>query len=325
MSIIVNPTNPASSSPLANGGFNLSGFADRSNRLIGSEQGDSITGGDLADVLSGLAGNDTIRGLSGNDVIVDCDGEDVLDGGAGQDRLIVRGGGDVLTGGSELDRFEIDLTQRLVNALDRITDYQRGEKIVIKGNAPTGEIGYNQTTGRLSLDGQEIVQLSPGLDIDLGDVEYIGISSKIPFYRFQNSAVPGTYIYAAGSEAQNIRDNFPGFVEEGLAFNAAIEPGDELIPFYRFQSKQRPGTYLFVGEAERNNINADPNFANSFTEEGIAFYVYDGSANKGADFVRFQNSAVPGTYLYATGEEAENIRNNFPNFVEEGLAFEVEI
>ncbi|MGK7899109.1 MAG: peptidylprolyl isomerase [Xenococcus sp. (in: cyanobacteria)] len=142
------------------------------------------------------------------------------------------------------------------------------------------------------------------------------------FIRFQNSAVPGTYLYATGAEAQNIRNNFPGFVEEGVAFNAAIEPKDELFPFYRFQSNQRPGTYLFVGEEERNGINGDPNLANAFTEEGVAFYTYGVGASQGIPFSRFHNSTVPGTYLYATGAEADGIRAEFPNFEDEGIAFE---
>ncbi len=40
---------------------------------------------------------------------------------------------------------------------------------------------------------------------------------------------------------------------------------------------------------------------------------------------RFQSLNVAGTYLYAAGAEADNIRNNFPNFLEEGPAFEVVI
>ncbi len=145
------------------------------------------------------------------------------------------------------------------------------------------------------------------------------------FFRFQNSNVPGTYLYATGAEAQNIRDNFPVFVEEGVAFNAAIEPNDELIPLYRFQNNQLPGTYLFVGEQERNSINADPNFSSTFTEEGIAFYVYGAGANEETAFSRFQNSNILGTYLYAAGGEADNIRNNFPGFIDEGIAFEARI
>ena len=145
------------------------------------------------------------------------------------------------------------------------------------------------------------------------------------FFRFQNFNVPGTYLYATGTEAQNIRNNLPGFVEEGVAFNAAIEPDDELIPFFRFQSNSRPGTYVFVGTEERNGILGDPNLSSTFTEEGIAFYAYGAGANEETAFSRFQNSNIPGTYLYAAGEEANNIRNNFPGFFDEGTAFEAAI
>ena len=143
--------------------------------------------------------------------------------------------------------------------------------------------------------------------------------------RFQNSDVPGTFIFVSGDEAASIRDDFSQFEEEGVAFNAAIAPDDDLIPFYRFQNEEMPGTFLFVDENERDNINADPNFSDIFTEEGIAFYVYGAGSNEAVSFSRFQNSAVPGTFIYATGDEANNIRNNFPQFVEEGIAFEAEI
>ncbi|BAQ61689.1 alkaline phosphatase [Geminocystis sp. NIES-3708] len=38
---------------------------------------------------------------------------------------------------------------------------------------------------------------------------------------------------------------------------------------------------------------------------------------------RFQNKNVAGTYLYAGSQESQNIRNNFSNFQEEGIAFNV--
>ena len=144
-----------------------------------------------------------------------------------------------------------------------------------------------------------------------------------PFFRFQSNSTISTYLFAGAEERENINQNFPNsFTEEGLAFNAAIEPNDELIALYRFQSNVLPGTYLYVGEDERNSINADPNLANNFNEEGIAFYVYGAGAGEATPFSRFQNSAVPGTYLYATGTEADTIRSDFPNFIEEGIAFE---
>ena len=142
-------------------------------------------------------------------------------------------------------------------------------------------------------------------------------------YRFQNNSVPGTYIYVGEQEAQNIRENFDNFTEEGIAFQVAVEPGDDLMPMYRFQSETTPGIYLFVGEQERDNINE--NFTESFTEEGLAFYTYDAESGLGTDFSRFQNTAQPGTYLFATGNERDSIRENFSNFVEEGIAFNVDV
>lgn len=144
----------------------------------------------------------------------------------------------------------------------------------------------------------------------------------VDFIRFQNTALPGTYLYATGAEADNIRANFTGFAEEGVAFKAALEPGDNLIQLNRFQNSEIPGTYLYAGEEESQSIRE--NFPN-LIEEGIAFYIYGPEAGIATPFSRFQNSAVPGTYLYATGEEAEGIRSDFPNFIEEGIAFEAEI
>lgn len=144
-----------------------------------------------------------------------------------------------------------------------------------------------------------------------------------PIYRFQNSDIPGTYLFVAEAERANILENFTNFEEEGLAFRVAVEPGDNLIPLYRFQSTITPGTYLLAGEQERASINQD--FADSFIEEGLAFYVYEAGSGLGTDFSRFQNRDRPGTYLFATGEERANIRENFTNFEDEGIAFEVDI
>ena len=142
--------------------------------------------------------------------------------------------------------------------------------------------------------------------------------------RFQSKGVPGTYLFAGEEESVNIRENFAdSFDEEGVAFEVATEPEDDpnLIPLYRFQSTRTPGTYLFVGEEEREGIR--DNFSNDFNEEGLAFYVYGVGSGEGTEFIRFQNSDRPGTYLFAGPEEAQGIRDNFPSFIEEGPAFEV--
>ena len=165
-----------------------------------------------------------------------------------------------------------------------------------------------------------------GWEVDTSSFEPDESLLNTPIYRFQSNITPGTYLFVGNEERQNINQNFANsFTEEGIAFNAAVEPNDELIPLFRFQNTQRPGTYLFAGEAERNSINADSNLSNAFSEEGIAFYIYGVGAGQATPFSRFQNSLVPGTYLYATGAEADNIRTNFSNFIEEGIAFEARI
>ncbi|MEM9274933.1 MAG: TIGR03118 family protein [Cyanobacteria bacterium P01_F01_bin.143] len=159
------------------------------------------------------------------------------------------------------------------------------------------------------------------LSFELSDIGS-NIVLDTPFVRFQNSSIPGTYVYATGAEADNIRVNLPGFVEEGVAFNAAIASHDELIALTRLENNQLPGTFLYVGDEELANINADPNFSNAFTEQGIAFYAYGAGVGEETPFNRFQNTDVPGTYLYAAGAEADAIRADSPNYIDEGIAFE---
>ena len=143
-----------------------------------------------------------------------------------------------------------------------------------------------------------------------------------PIYRFQNRDIAGTYLFVGEQERQDILRNFPNFIEEGFAFNVAVEPGDNLIAMNRFQNSNVPGTYLYAGEEESRNIRQ--NFPN-FSEEGLAFYVYGSDANVAADFYRFQNTSLLGTYLFVGEQERQSILSNFPNFAFEGAAFEAGI
>ncbi|MGK7899218.1 MAG: hypothetical protein AB4372_37780 [Xenococcus sp. (in: cyanobacteria)] len=146
-----------------------------------------------------------------------------------------------------------------------------------------------------------------------------------PIYRFHNIDLPGSYLFVAEEERSQINYNHTEFYEEGIAFKVATKPQDDLIPLYRFQSKTVPGTYLYAGAEERASIHQ--NYSDYFIEEGLSFYVYGVGEGKGVTFYRFRNdnSNLGSTYLFATGAEAENIRHNFPNFIEEGAAFEAVI
>jgi len=207
-------------------------------------------------------------------------------------------------------RNQVDNVEQVLIDSDQV---QNGEYTITLNN--TGAL-YNQR--------QDFSLL---ISSDIDEISASGANNQFDtsIYRFQNTDVPGTYLFAGLDESENIRANFPNFVGEGRAFNVDFEPGNDLFAFYRFQNINVPGTYLFVGEEERNAIHSNPNLSESFSEEGLAFYVYGAGAELGTPFTRFQNTNVPGTYIFASPDESADIRNNFPNFIEEGVAFEVGI
>lgn len=183
--------------------------------------------------------------------------------------------------------------------------------IDIEGNEQFFVILSNPSNG-LIRDSRGIGTINDGNDILFNN----------PIYRFQNTDKIGTYLYVTQNERIDIRRNFRNFREEGIAFKASIQPGDDLISLYRFENTTHPGTYLYVGESERENIIQ--NFPN-FVEQGIAFYAYGADANVGKDIYRFQNLDQLGTYLYVGEIEKNNIlaNSNYSNFRLEGIAFEV--
>lgn len=69
------------------GGTSASRCKGRRATIVGTRQGERLTGTPRRDVISALAGNDTVRGFAGNDIICGGRGDDRLRGDAGRDRL----------------------------------------------------------------------------------------------------------------------------------------------------------------------------------------------------------------------------------------------
>ncbi len=196
----------------------------------------------------------------------------------------------------------------------------------IDGDAELGSLAdINLESVRVGINGSELVFDNDNLvdgDVTVGNPT-LEAALDTNINRFQNSDIPGTFIFAGEAESASIRSSFPQFAEEGVAFRVADEEAEGFIPIFRFQSVNTPGTFLFVEEAERQSVNA--NFSADFTEEGLAFFVLPATSIIGETFFRFQNSDRPGTFLFAGEQESISIRANFPQFIEEGAAFNVAI
>jgi hypothetical protein len=96
-----------------------------------------------------------------------------------------------------------------------------------------------------------------------------------------------------------------------------------IAPMYRLRNDNVPGTYLFVGEQEAQSIAQNPLYSN-FINEGFAFAVATSQSDPLLrPFYRFANTTPgrEGTYLFTGEQETQSIRQNYPNFRLDGLAF----
>ncbi|WP_017292847.1 Calx-beta domain-containing protein [Geminocystis herdmanii] len=113
--------------------------------------------------------------------------------------------------------------------------------------------------------------------------------------------------------------------ENGIIFKRgffAFGESPEIVldtAMYRFRSLQTEGAYLYVGAQEKESVLT--NYGNNFVEEGLAFYVSDTQEDDLTAFNRFRNTDLMGGYIYAGDTESESIRANYPQFIDEGIAF----
>ena len=169
-------------------------------------------------------------------------------------------------------------------------------------------------------------------------------NNTLELFRFRNSSFDfGAYIFVGANERDEIQNSnelsniffLEGEQTDGTinpAFKASLEPGDDLIPFYRLASLVVPGTFLYVSTEEYDAIFAeDSNQQDQWEKQGLdqdsvdipEFYLLSGSADRGIEFHRFQNTQN-GTFFYAGPGERELIASD-PNlsniFLNQGVAF----
>ena len=166
-----------------NGGLSIIGQTDQVNMFAVGEGdngiggSDSIVGGNLTDIIQAGLGNDIIVGGAGADILEGEEGNDILIGEAGADILRGGSGADMLTGGEGDDKFEFFADDFAAGEMDRITDFTQGEDgsiedvIMLRGIGADADVSYDSATGKVSVDGNEIIQLDKNLDLNALNVE----------------------------------------------------------------------------------------------------------------------------------------------------------
>lgn len=97
----------------------------------GTDFADNFTGDTNTNLFSGNGGNDTIRGGGGDDKLWGGEDRDSLNGGSGKDILDGGRQSDTLTGGTGADDFILWFGDKANMGVDRITDMQAEDDIVL--------------------------------------------------------------------------------------------------------------------------------------------------------------------------------------------------
>ncbi|MEO0328720.1 MAG: type I secretion C-terminal target domain-containing protein [Pseudomonadota bacterium] len=129
------------------GNINLSVHAVADQPLVGTTDGD---------VLTGAGGNDNLDGLEGDDVLVGNAGSDVINGGDGADIITGGIGADILTGGQDADTFVWDAIDILSASTDEITDFDTssGDVLDVSAILPDFDTGSDVLSDFLNLSVQ---------------------------------------------------------------------------------------------------------------------------------------------------------------------------
>lgn len=155
-----------------NGSLEIIGQTDQVNSFSIDETGfneepvnnDTVVGGLLTDIIRGGLGNDLLFGQAGDDVLEGEEGNDILLGGDGDDVLRGGAGADKLTGGAGDDIFEFFAEDLVEGELDTITDFA-DDLIVLRGIGADADVAYDSMTGKVSVNGDEVIKLDKDLDI----------------------------------------------------------------------------------------------------------------------------------------------------------------
>ena len=265
-----------------------------------------------------LEDNDVLRGGSGNDLIRGRGGQDTITGGLGEDTLKGGKDSDTINGGASSDSFVyLDLRDSLFNGIDLVQNFNTSQDTFLLENTVTnfvdvGSISALTVQAIASALGTFTANSVAQFSVD--DKTYIAINDDNDGFNRNQDAIIELDNLIGSLSANNFSVESNIAIEE-LLDNPLIRLRGSRPSFTGIEGET--GGYLYANFFESQNAD----FGRNFQSEGFAFSVASEANDSLIALNRFRDTNNFGAYIYTTETESVSIRENFSNFVEEGVGF----
>jgi hypothetical protein len=151
-------------------------------------------------------------------------------------------------------------------------------------------------------------QIAPKSAYRSGDVARKAAASRIPAYRFFNTATGAHFYTTDETERSNVQNNLsPPFSFDGPAFSVASAFSPGLSPVHRFYNSQSGVHFYTISDEERANVVAN---LPQFVYEGVAYHASQVAGLGLTPLYRFYAPSRGFHFYTASPAERDNLINN---------------
>ncbi len=250
------------------------------DRVVGTDDNDTLLGSGGDETLIGARGNDTLTGGDGKDRLEGGQGSDVLDGGAGKD-LLMGGVGDRLTGGTEADIFLIeDDGPGTVTIVD--FNIASGDSLVLRGKDRLSTSNVSQAVQadglHLSYQGQggmrNVVLMGVNQALTDTQLNWMSASGEVKINPASDGVTTKNVIYVSpipvvGRKKPYSRDGLT-VTENGVYFNGVVSGG--VVSYHNSDRVSFNPTLIQERQADGSLLNLYLVDGQSYTLEELAYW-----------------------------------------------------
>jgi hypothetical protein len=194
---------------------------------------------------------------------------------------------------------------------------QLGSTTGVTGDALVGTVTFSvlaQSSAVLSFQNSSLLLHSGSNFL----VTKTNIQTLIPIYRLANWITHERLFTLNSAERDNAVAHIPGWVYEGVAFNAVPSTTTGVVPVYRLANWITHERLFTINASERDNAVAH---LPGWVYEGVAFYTFPSSVTGSVPVYRLANWITHERLFTINASERDNAVAHLPGWVYEGVAF----